>query len=94
VGRNQLDGATLNRFAVFDVDYDESFERALFGNTDWVRYVQKVRRNVTSQKMRHIVSMRASRDGQKLLDAGMNRSDVEHAVLWKGLDVASIEKVR
>lgn len=31
VGRNQIDGATLDRFAVIDWDYDEGFEASLIG---------------------------------------------------------------
>jgi hypothetical protein len=70
VGRQQLDAATLDRFTVFEVDYDEALELAIAGNEDWTRYVQKVRKAVEREKVRAIVSPRASISGAKLLAAG------------------------
>lgn len=94
VGRNQLDAATLDRFAVFEVDYDEQLERELVPNADWVTRVQKVRRAIDEEKVRHIVSPRASIYGARLLAAGMNRDKVEEAVIWKGLDEGNRVRVR
>jgi cobaltochelatase CobS len=70
VGRQQLDAATLDRFTVFEVDYDEALELAIAGNDDWTRYVQKVRKAVEREKVRAIVSPRASISGAKLLAVG------------------------
>lgn len=86
VGRNQLDAATLDRFQTFEVDYDEELELALAGDLDWTKFVQKVRAAVEAEKVRHIVSPRASIAGAKLLAAGMDRAKVEEACVWKGLD--------
>lgn len=86
VGRNQLDAATLDRFQVYEVDYDEQLEVSLAGNEEWTRYVQKVRAAIDAEKVRHVVSPRASIAGAKLLAAGMARSKVEEACIWKGLD--------
>lgn len=94
VGRNQLDAASLDRFAVFDMDYDEGLEKALAGNAQWVAFVQKVRRAVRSAKVRHVVSPRASLMGARLLSAGMDRNKVEEATVWKGMDEATRQKVR
>lgn len=85
VGRNQLDAATLDRFEVFDVDYDENLERALAGDSQWVDYVQRVRRAVEYEKVRHIVSPRASIRGAAMLARGMDRAVVENATVWKGM---------
>lgn len=86
VGRNQLDAATLDRFTIFEVDYDEELELAIAGNAEWTRRVQKIRKAVETEKVRHIVSPRASITGARLLAAGMAQAKVEEACVWKGLD--------
>lgn len=85
VGRNQLDAATLDRFQIFDIDYDEALEHALAGDMDWSTYVQRVRKSVLAQQIRHIVSPRASIIGARMLANGMDRKVVENATIWKGL---------
>ncbi len=86
VGRNKLDAATLDRYQTYVMDYDEELERALAGNDDWCAYVQSVRKVIYSEKIAHVVSPRASIAGARLLAAGMDRSKVEEACVWKGLD--------
>lgn len=85
VGRNQLDAATLDRFQTFEVDYDEQLEFALAQNDEWTRYVQSVRKAIDTERVRHIVSPRASISGARMLAVGMARSLVEEACIWKGL---------
>ena len=85
VGRNQLDAATLDRFAVVDFDYDEEMERAIAGNDDWVRKVQRYRHRAFDLKMRVVISPRASIYGAKLLASGMDMKLVEELVVWKGV---------
>lgn len=94
VGRNQLDGASLDRFCVVNVDYDDKLERALSANDNWTDYVQKVRAAVFDLKIRHVVSPRASINGAKLLAAGMDRTFVEEATIWKGVDADTRLKIR
>lgn len=93
VGRNQLDASTLDRFVIIEIDYDEEAELSWAGDVDWTRYVQRVRKAVEVQKVRHIVSPRASIYGGRLLAAGMERKAVEDSVLWKGLDDAQRVRV-
>lgn len=94
VGRSQLDGASLDRFILIDLDYDEKLEKTLTGNDDWADYVQRVRAVIEKQSIRHIVSPRASIAGAKLLAAGLSRTDVENATVWKGLDKDSKRKIK
>lgn len=94
VGRNQLDAATLDRFQTFEVDYDEALELALGSDTEWTRYCQKVRKAIEAEKVRHIVSPRASIIGGRYLAAGMARAKVEEVCVWKGLDEAQRVRVR
>lgn len=93
VGRNQLDAATLDRFVVFDVDYDENLELALAGDAEWTGYVQRIRKAAEAEKVRLIVSPRASIYGSRLLAAGIERAEVEQATIWKGLDEAQKQRV-
>lgn len=94
VGRNQLDAATLDRFCMVNIDYDEKLEKAITGNDAWVDIVQKVRASVYALKLRHIVSPRASIHGARLLNAGIAERDVMESVVWKGLDKDTIGKIR
>ena len=93
VGRNQLDGATLDRFIFVDLPYDENLERTLAGNDDWVNTVQEARRKARELKIRHIVSPRASIMGAKLLAQGLSQRDVKAMALYKGLDQETIKKI-
>jgi hypothetical protein len=56
--------------------------------------VLKVRKAVTSLKIRHVVSPRATINGSKLLAAGWTWAEVEDAVIWKGLDADTQTKVQ
>ncbi|MDE2097924.1 MAG: AAA family ATPase [Patescibacteria group bacterium] len=92
VGRNQLDGATLDRFIFIELGYDENLERRLSGNSRWVDYVQRVRRKAKELKLRHVISPRASIMGSKLLAQGVHYKDVQNMVLFKGLDADTVSK--
>lgn len=86
VGRNKLDAATLDRYQTYIMDYDEELEMELAGNDEWTRWVQRVRNVIFAEKILHVVSPRASIAGARLLAAGMDRTKVEEACVWKGLD--------
>lgn len=94
VGRNQLDAATLDRFAVVDFDYDEDLERAIAGNNTWVKKVQKFRKRAFDLKMRVVISPRASIFGSRLLASGMNENLVEELVVWKGVSAEIRSKIQ
>jgi MoxR-like ATPase len=98
VGRNQLDAATLDRFAVVEFDYDAALEQRLAANafrsagghdeailSNWVRFVQRVREIVAQQKVRHVVSPRASIMGARFIAAGGGTESAANALIWKGL---------
>jgi hypothetical protein len=85
VGRNQLDAATLDRFAVVDFDYDEELERAIACNDEWVDKIIRYRKRAFDLKMRVVISPRASIYGAKLLASGMKEKLVEELVVWKGV---------
>jgi hypothetical protein len=93
VGRNQLDAATIDRFIMIEIDYDEDLERMLAGNDNWVKYVQAIRNKCKADKIRHVVSPRASALGARLLQAGVEPSKVKDMVVFKGLDSATKERI-
>ena len=86
VGRNRIDAATLDRFVFIEWNYDESLERQIAGNDDWVDIVQAFRRAVDQLNIRHIVSPRASIDGAGLIAAGLSIKETRELVVRKGLD--------
>lgn len=94
IGRNQLDAASLDRFVFLDWNYDENLERELAGNQDWSDYIQEVRKFIETNKIRHVVSPRASISGAKLLSNGIERDIVEDTILWKGIDEATKQKIK
>ncbi|WP_198529909.1 AAA family ATPase [Geminisphaera colitermitum] len=94
VGRNQLDTASLDRFVFLGWKYDEELETRIAGNLEWTRRVQAIRRAVESMKVRAVVSPRASIYGARLLAQGMDAATAETLTVWKGMDAATVAKVK
>jgi cobaltochelatase CobS len=96
IGRNELDAASLDRFATIDVDYDLDLER-MFANGDmeWLEHIWNIRRIVDEKMIRHVVNSRAIAMGVAALNIGIKLSDVEEIYLYKGMsekDRSKIEK--
>lgn len=85
VGRMKQDAAFADRFAMLYWGIDEKLERALCGNRDWVKFVQKIRKAVVKQGLKVIVSPRATFNGERLLAAGIDRADVIATTVRKGM---------
>lgn len=84
VGRNQLDAATLDRFAVIDWRIDDDLEAQLavgkYGAA-WYKAVTATRKFVADKNIRALISPRATQKGSKLLSAGVNVDEVISSVL-------------
>lgn len=94
VGRNELDAASLDRFATIDVDYDKQLERQFAGSQDaWLNYVWKVREQVRDLRIRHVVSSRAIIMGARALDAGISADDVRSMYVFKGMSASDRKKL-
>jgi MoxR-like ATPase len=93
-GRERIDGATLDRFVVVDIQYDEKLELMEAANEFWVLRVQKLRRAANTIERRHIISMRASIEGARLLAKKIPLAEVEAAVIWRGLPVQTVEEIK
>ncbi len=94
IGRNPLDAATLDRFVMVYTDYDTGLEDRLCTNKDWLNWVHRVRGVVNDLDMKMVVGTRAVLHGDKLLNAGLPRAAVEQMVVFRGLPMADIEKIR
>ena len=78
VGRNAMDAATRDRFTMQEFGYDETLERALVNNDQWVDRVQMIRMAIEELREKNVIaSPRASIKGAKLLKAGFSRDKVE-----------------
>jgi cobaltochelatase CobS len=95
IGRNELDAASLDRFAVIAIDYDTTLEQALSnGNPLWLNRVWQVREQVQSRNIRHVVSTRAIINGSIALSVGIPQREVEEMYLFKGMSKSDREKIR
>lgn len=86
VGRNQLDAATLDRFAIMEWLVDEKLEASLAGDDEngkaWFQVVKQTRAEVEKQGMRVLVTPRSTQRGAILLAAGAEFDDVlEYALM-------------
>lgn len=101
VGRQALDGATLDRFTVEYIDIDESLETTLAMSTGLsahtvhqvLAYVRKLRANAAKHKMAVIISPRASVGMCRLIKAGRPWGEVVDARARRGLSDADWVKL-
>lgn len=86
VGRNQLDAATLDRFAILDWNIDDKVEASLAGTSGegkrWLLVVRAVRKRVVDElELRVVISPRATQRGALLLTAGLEFEQVMRIAL-------------
>ncbi len=93
IGRNRLDGATLDRFICVNVGYDDNLEQNLTNNNAWLKIIRKMRANVQKHGLKVIISPRASMQGADLLEAGFDLNDVLEMVIYKGASQDVIKKL-
>jgi hypothetical protein len=100
VGRQEQDGAVMDRFAFLDWPIDELLELDFSPDREWTLFVQKVRAAVMNFKWRYLITPRASFKGGKMLkskeykDGILTRKDLEAAHIWKGMKPDEVTKVR
>jgi hypothetical protein len=94
IGRNPLDAATIDRFAMISVDYDHKLEQALCLDKDWCEYVWEIRRAAGEFNIKMVVSTRAVIFGPRLLAQGFQPDDVSEMLIWKGTTKEDVDKVK
>jgi cobaltochelatase CobS len=85
VGRLAIDGATLDRFVMINLNYDNNLEAALCGNKEVSDAVQTLREKAEKHSLNCIISPRASINAAKLMAAGLT--------LKKALDFCIFNKL-
>ena len=88
IGRNPLDAATVDRFGVVDVDYDEDLERKIGPVKEWTLFIQALRHTVSNWDD-HIppvvISTRAVVDGGYDVKSGTDWDSALHSFVWRGV---------
>lgn len=99
VGRQELDGASIDRYDQLEWGYDEAMETAL-GNAvhsdlalHWTPYVQAARKAVNALNLRYIISPRAVIGGIKLLREGRSWEQTKATRLWKSMKADDVKRV-
>ena len=103
VGRNTLDAATMDRFALLEMRYDPSLERRmahLAVNSHivlaevWVELAQLTLSLCHEHDFRHIVSPRATQQGLSLMVGGLTAEGATIMVLRRGMEDTSWGRIR
>lgn len=93
VGRNALDGATLDRFAVIEFEYDNEVERQLAFDDELFKFILALRSAIKESSLRYIVSMRATINATKLLEIGMSKKDILESVIIKNIQIDDLNTI-
>jgi cobaltochelatase CobS len=93
IGRNAIDGATLDRFAVIDWNIDENLEAQISQDSALCKEVQAIRRAIKKLSIKHIVSTRGLLNVERLISNGMTRETAFKIAIWKGLSEENKKQV-
>lgn len=94
VGRNQLDGASLDRFAVVKVDYSPLIEESVsLGNHELLDFCRQFRKGARKAGLNVIVSYRAIGRLAKMVNI-MEDAEAIDTCLIKGLEKDDVNMVR
>jgi cobaltochelatase CobS len=98
VGRNQLDGATLDRFTIINWQIDEDLESKLAGDTEqnikWLKFIRETRQYLNNNSVRAIVSPRAVIRGRDLINIGMPLDQVLELAVYNAIPPTSQSAVK
>jgi len=96
VGRYQLDGASLDRFAVVDITYDEQVERIIAnGDVELVDAIHALRKITEEAGIKIILSYRAINQITKLHTVkNLPVADVMRYVILKGMHVDDMNIIK
>lgn len=93
VGRSQLDAASLDRFAVIEIDYSPTIENAVAGNdAELVDFCRAFRKSAQMAGCSIIVSYRGIGRLAKMLQI-LSIEEALQTCLIKGLDVDSVKMI-
>lgn len=84
-GRNVLDGATLDRFVLVEMDYDNRIEERICQDEELRDFLYDIRKSVTKNKINHVVGMRAFKYSYEMLVNGFDKEFIINSVIMKGV---------
>ena len=91
-GRYQLDAASLDRFALVEIDYSAKIEEAIAnGDTELVDYVHSFRKAVRNAGIKHLATYRSMERIKKL--SGMDTGEVLKICLLKNLPMDDLKVI-
>lgn len=93
-GRNVLDGATLDRFVLVEIDYDSRIEENLCQDEDLRNFLYDVRHSVKVNHINHIVGMRCFKYAYELLVNDFDKEFIVKSVILKGLQQDDINVLK
>lgn len=93
IGRNQLDAATLDRFAVMTFEYDTEIEKSLAFDEELYNFISDLRRSIAKRGLRYVVSMRATINATKMLEAGLDKLTIIKSVITKAMSKDDINSI-
>ena len=93
-GRNVLDGATLDRFVLVEIDYDSRIEENLCQDEDLRNFLYDVRHSVKVNHINHIVGMRCFKYAYQLLMNDFDKEFIVKSVILKGLQQDDINVLK
>lgn len=86
VGRSRLDGASLDRFAVMEFNYDIKIENSMVGENVFIAEFGRTIRSIVKDKgISHIVSPRAMKYANVMYEAGFPWEETIKMTFLKGL---------
>lgn len=93
-GRNVLDGATLDRFVLVEIDYDPRIEENLCQDEELRNFLYDVRHSVQVNKINHIIGMRCFKYAYELLVNDFDKEFIVKSVILKGLQKDDINVLK
>ena len=94
VGRNQLDGASLNRFAVIEIGYSKKIENSITNDIDLIDFIRDFRNACEKSGINHIVSYRELIRCNKMLQSPIKEKQVFDICLIKNLEKEDVKAIK
>lgn len=94
VGRNQLDGASLNRFAIIEIGYSQRIENAITNDTELIDFIRDFRNACDTAGINHIVSYRELIRCNKMLQSSLKATEVFDICLIKNLEKEDLRAIK
>lgn len=93
VGRNVLDGATLDRFAVIPFGYDPKVEQDKCPDEHLYRFILSLRREIEKRNLRYTMSIRAMINAYKMLQCNFDKEYIIKTAITKSMTKDDIQSL-